>query len=123
MKKNGHHSTAVNTSEPCAEIVGLESMRTSAQSAAQLLRILANSDRLLLLCRLTEGEANVGDLEASVKVTQPTLSQQLGVLRRKKLVSTRREGKHIYYQVRPGATLEVLKAIHRVFCNPSEKSP
>lgn len=63
-------------------------MKNAALGAADVLRGLANSDRLLLMCQLSQGEANVTELEAAVGITQPTLSQQLGVMRRLKLVET-----------------------------------
>lgn len=73
----------------------LEVLRQSANTACRLMKTLSNPDRLLLLCQLSQGEMNVGELEALVGIVQPTLSQQLGVLRDEGLVSTRREGKNI----------------------------
>ncbi len=55
-----------------------------------MLKALANEDRLLILCQLTQGERNVGELETMTGVRQPTLSQQLGILRDEGLVATRR---------------------------------
>jgi predicted transcriptional regulator len=72
-------------------------LRASASKACALLKALANEDRLLILCQLTQGERNVGELEKMTGVRQPTLSQQLGILRDEGLVATRREGKYIFY--------------------------
>lgn len=58
-----------------------DEMRAAAESACALLRVLSNPDRLLLLCELSQGERCVSDLEARLDIRQPTLSQQLGVLR------------------------------------------
>ena len=82
-----------------------------------LLRTLAHEDRLLLLCQLCEQEMCVSDLEESLDIRQPSLSQQLGVLRREGLVHTRREGKHIYYSVKPGPALVLLQTLHNLFCD------
>lgn len=82
-----------------------------------MLRALGNEDRLLLLCELSQGERNVGDLAARTGIVQPTLSQQLAVLRSQELVATRRDGKQIFYSVADRRTLELLKALHRLFCN------
>ena len=60
-------------------------LRASASKACALLKALANEDRLLILCQLTQGERNVGELETMTGVRQPTLSQQLGVLRQEGL--------------------------------------
>ncbi len=59
----------------------IQQLRASAEAAGQLLKVLANPDRLLLLCQLSQGELNVTDLEALSGIQQPTLSQQLAVLR------------------------------------------
>lgn len=93
-----------------------EAMRTAATEASSLLRALAHEDRLMLLCQLSQGEACVSDLEMSCHIFQPSLSQHLGVLRRQGLVSTRREGKHIYYQVADENALAVLQVLYQRFC-------
>ena len=60
----------------------IQQLRASAEAASQLLKALANPDRLLLLCQLSQRELNVTDLEALSGIQQPTLSQQFAVLRR-----------------------------------------
>ncbi len=82
------------------------------------MKALANPDRLMLLCQLSQGELSVGELEAELGILQPTLSQQLGVLREEGLVETRREGKRIFYGVRSRQALAVLKVLHDQYCNP-----
>lgn len=91
-------------------------MRHAAKQASSLLKALANSDRLLLLCQLTQGEHCVSELEKLLDIRQPTLSQQLGVLRDENLVSTRRDGKQIYYQVASAQALAVLQTLYQQFC-------
>jgi ArsR family transcriptional regulator len=59
---------------------------------------------------------SVGELEAHLDIRQPTLSQQLGVLRNEGVVETRREGKRIYYRVADPALLEVLHLLYRLYC-------
>lgn len=93
-------------------------MREHVGQAAALLRTLSHGDRLLLLCALVEKEMSVGGLQEELGIQQPSLSQQLGVLRREGLVSTRREGKRIYYRVRPGPALAILEILHAEFCGP-----
>ena len=75
----------------------LKVLRSSAGRACSLLKTMANEDRLMLLCHLIDTELNVGELESLTEIRQPTLSQQLGVLRDEGLVATRREGKYIFY--------------------------
>jgi len=94
-------------------------LRAAAHDATALLRALANEDRLLILCQLTQGELSVGELEAQLDIRQPTLSQQLAVLRSEALVTTRRDGKRIYYAVADGAVLAVLACLYDQFCPTS----
>ncbi|WP_288011765.1 MULTISPECIES: ArsR/SmtB family transcription factor [Diaphorobacter] len=94
----------------------LPAMRAHAGEAVTMLKLLGNEDRLMLLCQLTEGERTVGELEQLTGIGQPTLSQQLGVLRRDGLVQTRREGKFIWYQLADDRALQLMQAIHRLFC-------
>lgn len=92
-------------------------MRQGAGEASSLLRVLAHEDRLMLLCQLSQGEYCVGELEKLLDLHQPSLSQQLGILRREQLVSTRREGKHIFYRVGDDRVLAVLQSLHGIFCS------
>ena len=90
-----------------------DALRDNAAQASQLLKALSHPDRLMLLCRLAEGERSVSELEPLVEVYQPSLSQQLGILRREGLVSSRREGKQMFYQVaNPDALAVLLSLIH-----------
>ncbi|MFN5350452.1 MAG: ArsR/SmtB family transcription factor [Polaromonas sp.] len=97
-----------------------ELLRSAAVQAVGLLKLLANEDRLLLMCQLSQGEHCVSELEEELGITQPTLSQQLGVLRNEGVVSTRRQGKNIYYSVSDPRTLEVLVLLHRLYCPQGE---
>lgn len=92
-----------------AVLIDIDQLRENADAAGQLLKALGNPDRLLLLCQLVQGEMNVGELETRLEIVQPTLSQQLGVLRREGLVDTRREGRQIYYSISSPQALAVLK--------------
>ncbi len=91
-------------------------MRAAAASTTRLLRVMANEDRLLLLCQLSHGECAVGELEERLDIRQPTLSQQLAVLRAEGVVSTRREGKHIHYRIGEERVLALLRSLHQLFC-------
>lgn len=94
----------------------LDDMQAAAQDACRLMKVLSNPDRLLLLCQLLEGEHNVGELEAALGIVQPTLSQQLTVLREEALVNTRREGKHVYYQIASPQAQAVIRTLYQQFC-------
>jgi ArsR family transcriptional regulator len=98
-------------------------MRDSARRVTALLRALANEDRLLLLCEMVHGEVSVGELEARLDIRQPTLSQQLGVLRAEGLVRTRRDGKRIFYSVEDANVLALLATLHSLYCGEASAPP
>ena len=98
------------------EPFNLVEMQAAAVRACALLKTLANPDRLLLLCQLSQGERCVSELEDGLSIRQPTLSQQLGVLRNEGVVDTRRQGKNIYYRVADPAMLEILAVLYRLYC-------
>lgn len=91
-------------------------MRQGAAEATGTLRALANEDRLLLLCALCGGEACVTELEQRLAIHQPTLSQQLGVLRRRRLVRTRRSGKQVFYSIADDRIRRLLSSLHVLYC-------
>ncbi len=97
----------------------LARLQASAEKACALLKALAHTDRLVLLCRLTQGEFCVGELETDLGIRQPSLSQQLGVLRQEGLVETRREGKHIHYRLASDDALAILQVLHARMCPPA----
>lgn len=96
--------------------ISLDKMRASASDAALMLRSLGNQDRLLLLCQLSQEELCVSDLEERLDIHQPSLSQQLGVLRREGLVATRKEGKRVYYRVADQRALALLQTLYQLYC-------
>jgi len=97
-------------------VIDPDLLRQAAGEAVGALKVLANEDRLLLLCQLSQGQMCVGDLEEALGIRQPTLSQQLGVLRNEGVVSTRREGKNIFYSVADARLLKVLEVLYRLYC-------
>ena len=93
-------------------------LRSTASHACSLLKTMANEDRLLILCQLTEGERNVGEIEALTAIQQPTLSQQLTKLRDEGLVNTRRDGKFIYYSLASNEAIQIMQLLYQLFCRP-----
>lgn len=99
----------------------LERMVGSAKRASDFLKALAHESRLMILCILAEGEKSVGELEDLLALRQPTVSQQLARLRADGLVSTRRDGKAIYYNLASDEARVVIGAIYDVFCRKQRK--
>jgi DNA-binding transcriptional ArsR family regulator len=97
-------------------VSNLMRLQASAERACALLKGMAHADRLVLLCRLARGEASVGDLEAELGIRQPSLSQQLGVLRQEGLVGTRREGKRVFYRLVSADAAAVMEVLYERLC-------
>ena len=90
----------------------------ASERASALLKVLANPDRLLILCQLAEGEKTVTELGAALKLRQPTLSQQLARLRGDGLVDTRRDGKNIYYSLSSPEATRIMEVLYELYCTP-----
>ncbi len=99
----------------------LQAMQSAAAQACSLLKVLGNPDRLLLLCQLTQGEFCVSELETLLQIQQPTLSQQLGVLREEGLVRTRRDGKQIFYNIDSREATAIMQVLYELFCQPGKR--
>jgi DNA-binding transcriptional ArsR family regulator len=95
----------------------MRKLRSSAQEACGLLSVLAHEDRLVLLCQIAHQEHSVGELEELLDIHQPSLSQQLGVLRREGLVATRRDGKKIFYRLKSKEALAIIDSLYTQFCS------
>src|SRR6478609_455770 len=99
----------------------LDRMTGNARRASDFLKALAHESRLMILCILAEGEKSVSELEELLRLRQPTVSQQLARLRADGLVSTRREGKAIYYKLASEEARIVIGAVYDVFCRKARK--
>lgn len=95
-------------------------MAQSAETAAAYLKTLAHEGRLMILCHLGSGEKSVGELETLLDTRQAAVSQMLARLREEGLVSTRRDGKAIYYSLADENTHEVISLLYRLFCAPKD---
>jgi DNA-binding transcriptional ArsR family regulator len=93
-----------------------EALREHAGEACALLKALANEDRLMLCCCMGAARRNVGELEAATGIRQPTLSQQLAVLRQEGLVSTEKEGRYVYYRLAHTNAIQVMATLWALYC-------
>jgi ArsR family transcriptional regulator, virulence genes transcriptional regulator len=94
-------------------------MEAAADQASELLKALSNRHRLLIICQLIDGERSVGDLAEFLGLRDSTVSQHLALLRRDGLVSARRDAQTIYYSIASEPAREILVALYRVYCTPS----
>jgi len=102
----------------------LDKLMRNARAASDFLKALSHENRLLLLCLLAERERSVTELENILSLRQPTVSQQLARLRLDDLVTTRRDGKTIYYSLASDDVRRVIAVIYDIFCGtPPAKDP
>ena len=99
-----------------ASAIDTDAMRENADEAARLLKMLANGQRLRVLCLLVDGELSVGQINERIELSQSALSQHLAKLREEGLVITRRESQTIYYQLSSGPAKSIIAALHGIYC-------
>ena len=90
-------------------------LQECVQPAARLLKLLASEQRLLLLCRLMEGEASVSVLAEHAALAQSATSQHLAKMRAEGLVATRRDGQTIHYRIADSNAAHILTALSQIY--------
>jgi DNA-binding transcriptional ArsR family regulator len=96
---------------------GIAKLEQRAAEAARLLKLLANENRLLILCRLAaEREMSVGDIAEAVGLSQSALSQHLAKMREESLVATRREAQTVLYRIADPDTRRILTLLKNIYC-------
>ena len=84
-------------------------------SATNLLKAMANENRLRILCLLDDGELSVSELNAKLALSQSALSQHLAILRREGLVATRRSSQTIYYSLQGNEACTVVETLAKLY--------
>lgn len=93
----------------------LAELQASAGQAARMMKLLASEQRLMLLCRLLEGECPVLELAHAAGLSQTAASQHLAKLRAERLVETRRAAQTIYYRLEDPAVIQVLQTLCDIY--------
>ena len=96
--------------------IDFAAMADNVEQAEQMLKILANKNRLMILCSLQDGEMSVSELNEAVPLAQSALSQHLAALRKAQIVATRRESQTIYYRVVDENVVSILATLYDLFC-------
>lgn len=96
---------------------GIDELERKAADAAGLLKLMANENRLLILCRLAQAkELSVGALSDAVGLSQSALSQHLALLREQGLVGTRRDAQTVFYSLMDPAAARLLGLLRDIYC-------
>lgn len=94
----------------------IEKMSQAADVAVDLLQALGNKSRLMIMCQLIGGERSVGELAELLQARESTVSQHLALLRKDRLVSTRRQGQTIFYAIASDQARRVLETLYELYC-------
>lgn len=91
-------------------------MDVAAEKVSDLMKVLSNKTRLMILCQLVEGEKSVGELADLLGARAPAMSQQLTLLRKDGLVKPRREGQTIYYALARSDVSKLMAFLYETYC-------
>jgi ArsR family transcriptional regulator len=92
-----------------------------ADTASELLRVLSNPKRLLILCYLSDGELSVQQLQVATGLGQSTVSQQLAIMRGEKLVTARREAQSVYYSLDSDEVYAIIGTLQSLYAPDPEE--
>ncbi|MBL9034755.1 MAG: winged helix-turn-helix transcriptional regulator [Rhodospirillaceae bacterium] len=101
--------------------MNIKKMSRTAEMVSELMKTLAHPKRLLILCQLVEGERSVGELARLLDMREAAVSQQLTLLRKDKLVATRREGQTIWYSMPREDVKALLGYLYQTYCVTPER--
>lgn len=102
--------------------MNIQDLKANSAEAEELLKALANSHRLMILCELKSGERSVSALERVVPLAQSALSQHLAKLREGGFVRTRREAQTIYYSLADARVSRLIDVLYELFCAPRKST-
>jgi len=94
----------------------IDDLEQAAGQVSGIMKLLSAPNRLMILCQLVEQERSVGDLCSLLGMKPPAMSQQLSILRREDILSTRREGQTIYYFISDENILKLMTFLYETYC-------
>lgn len=94
----------------------IEIMQRNAAKAEAMLKLLANANRLMILCHLVKGEKSVGQLAELVGLSQSALSQHLARMRVLGMVEANKQGQMVYYTIANPEVEAILSTLYLMYC-------
>ena len=98
----------------------MSELHDMASHACDLLKAMANEWRLMILCQLAESEKTVSELQSVLGLSQSALSQHLAILRREKIVQSRKHAQSVSYSLAGDEATRVMESLHDVFCGAAD---
>lgn len=99
------------------DIFALIGKAENIEEAAEAMRAMAHPVRLKILCLLGSGELPVGEIVEAVGTTQGNVSQHLGILRDRGLITSRGEGRQVLYKIEDARVLRMITLTRDIFCS------
>jgi len=96
--------------------LNLESMQANAGALADLLKLLSNRNRLLVLCALVARDHTAGELEVLTGLSQPAISQHLAKLRKAGMVTTQKDAQRVIYSLDEPDVRAIIETLHSIYC-------
>ncbi|EGR1452010.1 helix-turn-helix transcriptional regulator [Vibrio cholerae] len=102
--------------EPTTIKIEMDEMKKNAEEVAELLRVMAHPERLMVLCQLTQSEMGVGQLQQGSTLSQSAFSQHLTVLRKHGIIQARKESQQVFYRLVDSRITALIQSLQNVFC-------
>ncbi|GIC31922.1 transcriptional regulator, ArsR family [Vibrio cholerae] len=102
--------------EPITIKIEMDEMKKNAEEVAELLRVMAHPERLMVLCQLTQSEMGVGQLQQGSTLSQSAFSQHLTVLRKHGIIQARKESQQVFYRLVDSRITALIQSLQNVFC-------
>ncbi|WP_317855716.1 metalloregulator ArsR/SmtB family transcription factor [Chakrabartyella piscis] len=99
------------------EHMDMEQMQEKSKEIAELLKILANENRLLILCELAQEPRSVSYLLERLQITQSGISQHLAILKAHGILEYDKKAQTVIYKVKDQRILQLLETIKSTYCN------
>lgn len=93
----------------------LAQLKTQATMMAARLKVMGHPERLLMLCRMDEGEVSVGELVGMTGLSQSSVSQHLALLRTEDLVNVRIEAQTRWYSLKDRIVSGTIHALCQLY--------
>lgn len=122
MAERAYRATESNNAVELQDSARLSELRDMASHACELLKAMANEWRLMILCHLSEGEKTVSELQNLLGLSQSALSQHLAILRREKIVRSRKHAQSVIYSLAGDEAIKVMGTLHDVFCGAADSA-
>jgi len=96
--------------------MNFDQMQGNAKKAESMLKMLANSNRLLILCNLVQSEKTVNEIVEIVGLSQSAISQHLAKLRNEGIVECEKRGQLVYYRICSPEVSAILSTLYLIYC-------